>query len=121
LAAFAFIVALVAVVFAFDATFAVDFFTAVFVLAADFFALVAVFVVVGFFLDVVAMSILSFVFLPRFSATSDSHRINGWDDQLSVYPLTIGCSDQKSPSSISGTKGTPWYHPACVDRNRRRL
>ncbi len=24
--------------------------------------------------------------------------------------------DQKSPSSNSGTKGTPWYHPACVNQ-----
>jgi hypothetical protein len=46
-----------AAVFAFDATFAVDFFTAVFVLAADFFALSAVFITVVFFLGVVAISI----------------------------------------------------------------
>ena len=27
-------------------------------------------------------------------------------------------ANQKSPSSISGTKGTPWYHPNCADAKR---
>jgi hypothetical protein len=62
-AVFVFVVTLAAVVLAFDATFAVDFFTADFF--ADFVALAAVFVTVVFFLDVVAISIFSFVFMPR--------------------------------------------------------
>jgi hypothetical protein len=61
--------ALAAVDFVFDATFAVDFFTADFVFAADFFAdfvaLAAGFVAVDFF--VVAMLLFSFVFKPRFN------------------------------------------------------